>query len=141
MARVATYASEKVQVIVGTRALRGKSKGTFVKISRSEDSYKKKVGADGEVSRSSSADRSGRIEVTLDATSEDNAYLQQLANLDEDTKNGIVPSKVQDGSGSFVALAAQSWIVKPADNELGDEVKERTWIIECAELVMTGGGN
>lgn len=140
MANVRTYAAEKVQVIVGTRALHGKAKGTFVKISRAEDSFKKKVGADGEVSRSSSADRSGSIEVTLDATSPDNAYLQQLANIDEQTKNGIIPAKIMDGSGSYVAISGESWVRKPSDQELGEEVKERTWIIDCAEIDQTGGG-
>jgi hypothetical protein len=138
---VRTYASADVQVIVGTRALRGKAKGSMVKVMFDEDAFKKKVGGDGEVSRSGTADDTGHIEVTLDATSPDNAYLQQLANLDRATKNGIVPSKVQDGRGTYVALAAESWIKKGADQEFGDEIKERTWIIDCGSLDVTGGGN
>lgn len=138
---VKNYAASDVQVIVGTRALRGKSEGTFVKVSRDEDSFTKKVGADGEVSRARTSNRSGKIEVTLDATSEDNAYLQALMNTDENTGNGIVPAKVMDQSGSYVAIAAEAWVMKPSDMEFGRDVKERTWTVECASLDMSGGGN
>lgn len=138
---VKTYAAIEVQVVVGTRALRGKSEGSFVKLARDEDSFSKKVGADGEVSRAATANKSGTVEVTLDATSEDNAYLQQLMNTDENTKNGIVPVKVIDNSGTFVGLSTQSWVRKPADQDLGRDVKERTWILDCASLELTGGGN
>lgn len=136
-----TYAASEVQVVIGTRALRGKSEGTFVKVARDEDSFTKKVGADGEVSRAATSNRAGTIEVTLDATSEDNSYLQGLLNTDENTKNGIFPAKVIDKSGSYVAVAAECWVRKPSDNEFGRDVKERTWTIDCASLDMLGGGN
>jgi hypothetical protein len=141
MAKTKTYAAGEVQVIVGTRALRGKAKGSFVKIARAEDTFKKRVGSDGEVTRSATSDRSGTIEITLEQTSEDNAYLQGLMNADENSKNGIVPSKVIDKLGTYVAVATESWIRKPADVDFGDEAKERTWIIECASLDLLGGGN
>lgn len=141
MARVRTYVASEVQVVIGTRALRGKSEGTFVKVARDEDSFTKKIGADGEISRAATSNKAGTIEVTLDQTSEDNAYLQGLMNTDENTKNGIVPAKVIDKSGTYVALCAEAWVRKPADAEKGRDVKERTWIIDCGELDMSGGGN
>lgn len=138
---VKNYAAIEVQVVIGTRALRGKAEGTFVKCSRDEDSFTTKVGADGEVSRARTSNRAGKIEVTLDATSEDNGYLQGLVNTDENTGNGIVPAKVIDKSGTYVAVAAEAWVTKPADSEFGRDVKERTWVIQCAALDMSGGGN
>lgn len=138
---VRTYNASEVQVVIGTRALRGKSEGTFVKVARDEDSFTKKVGADGEVSRAATSNKSGTIEVTLDQTSEDNAYLQNLSNVDENTKNGIVPAKIIDKSGTYAAGAAEAWVRKPADAEKGRDVKERTWIIDCAVLDIAGGGN
>ncbi len=93
------------------------------------------------MTRSATNNKMGTIEVTLEQSSEDNAYLQQLMNTDENTKNGIIPASVLDMSGSYVALGAESWIRKPADQDLGRDAKERTWIIVCAELELSGGGN
>lgn len=138
---VKTYIAAEVQVVIGSRALRGKSEGTFVKVARDEDSFTKKVGADGEVTRAKTSNRSGTIEVTLDQSSEDNAYLQQLVNTDENTSNGIVPAKIIDSSGTYVAIAAEAWVRKPSDAEMGRDVKERTWIVDCASIDMLGGGN
>lgn len=136
-----TYNAGEVQVIVGTRRLRGLAESSFVKISRDEDSFKKRVGADGEVTRSATNNKAGKIEIMLEQSSEDNAYLQQLMNTDENTKNGIIPASVLDLSGTYVAVAAEAWIAKPSDTDLGRDAKERTWVIEAASLEITGGGN
>lgn len=136
-----TYNAGEVQVIVGTRRLKGLAEGSFVKVARAEDSFKERVGADGEVTRSATNNKMGTIEVTLEQSSEDNAYLQQLMNTDENTKNGLVPAKVMDSSGTYVAIGAESWIRKPADLDLGRDAKERTWIVVSASLDIIGGGN
>lgn len=135
-----SYAANDVSVIVGTRRLKGLAE-SFVTISRAEDSFTTQVGADGEVTRSRTSNRSGTIEIVLQQSSEDNAYLQNLVNTDERTGGGIVPCKVQDQSGSFVCIAAEAWIQKPADMEFARDAGERTWTIACADMEMLGGGN
>ena len=136
-----TYNAAEVSVIVGTKGLKGLAEGSFVKVARDEDSFTKKVGSDGEVTRSKTNNRTGSIEITLDQSSPDNSYLQSLVNTDENTGAGIVPSKVMDQSGDYVAVAAESWVRKPADNEFGRDSGERTWIIDVAAYDALGGGN
>ncbi len=138
---VGNYRSEDVQVIVGTRRLRGLAPGTFVRVARDADTFSKVVGSDGEVSRAKSADKSGVIELTLLGTSEDNAYLQGLHNTDEQTGTGIIPAKVIDKSGSYIATSTESWILKPAEKEFSNENTNRQWTIVSASLEEVGGGN
>jgi hypothetical protein len=136
-----SYNAAEVTVIFGTRALKGLAEGSFVTVSRTEDAFTMQVGADGEVTRSRTNNRSGSIEITLQQASEDNAYLQQQAIIDENTGAGILPVKIMDQSGSYVAAAAEAWIRKSADNEFARDSGERTWTIDCAQLDQIGGGN
>lgn len=136
-----TYAADQVQVIMGTRRLKGLAEGTFVEIVRDEDTFTKQVGADGEVSRSKTANKSATATITLLQTSEDNAYLQGLHNTDENSGAGIVPFKVIDKSGTTVAIATESWVQKPADISLGRDSGERAWTIALAKVDFSGGGN
>jgi len=135
------YNFKDVSLVIGTRRIKGFAEGSEIKVARDEDSFKKTVGADGEVSRSKTNNRSGSIEFELMSTSEDNNYLQNLVNIDENSGAGIVPAKVIDKSGTELEFSAQSWIRKPADRGRGSETGKRTWTIDCATLDFTGGGN
>lgn len=135
------YNFKDVSLVIGTRRIKGFAEGSEIKTARDEDSFKKTVGADGEVARSKTNNRSGTIEFELMSTSEDNAYLQNLVNIDENSGQGIVPSKIIDKSGTELEFAAQSWIRKPADRSRGPETGKRTWTIDCASLDFIGGGN
>ena len=136
-----SYNSADVQIIVGTRKLKGVAPDSFVTITFEEDAYTKQVGADGEVTRSKSNNQSGTIEVILQQTSEDNAFLQSLRNTDLNTNKGVVPVRVIDNSGSYLMQAAEAWIQKPADKEFARDSGTRSWTLAFAKGEETGGGN
>lgn len=136
-----SYDASEVSVIVGTRALSGLAEGTFVNVARDEDSFTKQVGADGEVTRSKTNNRSGSIEITLQQGSSDNLYLSGLHTADENTGNGIFPVIVKDNSGESLAFGREAWVRKPADQAFGRDAAERTWVIDVAELDSVPGGN
>ena len=135
------YDSKEVRVIFGTKELQGKAPDTFVRVERDADSFTSQVGADGEVARSSSNNKLGRIVVILQQSSPDNAFLQSQVNNDERNGTGVQPVQVVDRKGSFLANSPEGWVVKPANNEFGAESGTREWIIMCSELNMIGGGN
>lgn len=141
MGQTRNYNAAEVSVIVGTRRLTALAEGTFVSVTRDEDSFTKQVGADGEVTRARTNNRAGAIEITLLQSSPDNEYLQTLNIADELTGQGAVPVTVIDSSGTYKAFCAQAWVRKPADNELGRDAGERTWTLDCGDLDITGGGN
>lgn len=131
-----TYNFKDVNLIVGTRRIEGFEDGSEIVAERAEDSYTSKVDVDGNVTRSRSNNSMGTITFTLSQFSEANAYLQNLANLDERTGSGVVPSKITDKSNPSVenVLATESWIVKPSSKSFGRESGPREWVIQCANL-------
>ena len=69
MARPHTYDPLQIKCAFKGVELHGFKKGTFVKVSRSQDTWTMQKGADGETTRTRSRDASGTIEFTLVAGS------------------------------------------------------------------------
>jgi len=136
-----TYSPKRVEVIVNGVPIRGYADGTFVNVARNSDSFATNVGADGEVSRTASADRTGKVTVTLQQTSDSNDFLSGLVTADELTLNLQFVLMVKDTNGRTLLVSPCAWIDKPADSEFGNELSNREWIISCAELNGLIGGN
>ena len=137
-----TYAAEKVVVTVGGVILTGFGEGDFLTAKYDEDRFMKKVGADGEVGRSRTASRAVTIEVVLSATSKANDELSALFNLEQiGGFDSPVPIGVADLSGRSVAGSSKAWLKTAPDMVFGNEISERTWVFDCADLTMNYGGN
>jgi hypothetical protein len=138
---VKTYSPKKVTVAVAGVPISGFSEGTFVTIEREVDGFTKKVGADGEVTRVQSANQSGKVTFTLQATSESNRYLMGLAKADEATLNGVVPITVKENIGNSLAVANNAWIMKIPNMEYGDDLSSVEWVFESEEIEILHNGS
>lgn len=137
-----TFDPASVSLILGGTPLSGFADGTFISVTRSNDSYTKTVGADGvDTTRVKSVDKSGEITITLAQTSPSNDFLTSLAEADERDNSGVVDLLVKDNSGNSEFSAAFAWVKKPADAEYGKEVATREWVIDAADIVMGVKGN
>ena len=141
MGKLKKYNAGEVGVIFGSRALQGFTEGTFVTVTRLEDSYTMVVGADGEPTRSKTNNRSGSIEITLKQSSDSNDFLSEMLISDESSGIGIAPLQVVDNSGRTIASAIEAWVMKPADSGFGRDAEDRTWTIQCGDLDLFVGGN
>lgn len=141
MGSTVTYDPTQIVVIVGGAPMVGIADGTFVKVTRDEDSFKKYVGADGEVTRARNKNRGGTVEITLSQSSPSNDVLSAFAIAGEMGDGDIVPVMVQDLAGSTLEFAGEAWVKKPADSEYGKDVAGRAWVIDCASLDRMVGGN
>lgn len=142
MGRLRDYDAKKVSVIIGVQALGGFADGTFVEVDADEDAYTKKVGADGEVTRSKSNNYAGKITVTLDQTSPSNAYLSGLAVADRINGLGVVPVLIKDNNSGTTLFASEAgWVMKVPKAGYGKKSEDRAWVIDCAQLVEFIGGN
>lgn len=141
MALLKTYDPKQVHVIVNGRSLTGFADGTFVKVSRDEDTFKLQVGADGEACRTKSNNRSGTYELTLQQSSEGNKILSDIALADETSNSGVVAVMVKDGSGNSLHTSESAWVQKPSDAEYGKDAGSRTWVLRTDDLVTYNGGN
>lgn len=137
------YDPSQVTVIFAGIPISGFAEGTFVSAERNEDSFSLYVGADGEVTRAKSNNKSGRVTFTLAQSSLSNDALSAIATVDElsPAGDGIAPLLVKDLSGRTIVSALEAWIVKPATSEFGRETSEREWILESGDLTMFVGGN
>lgn len=138
---VKTYDPSQVAIIVGGFNITGFADGSFITIARNADAFALYVGTDGEGTRAKSNNKSGKITITLAQSSDSNAILSGIANLDELSNNGIVPVLVKDNSGTSLYAAETAWIVKASDSEFGKELGSREWILETDNLAVFIAGN
>ena len=138
---VRTFSPEETVLTVNGVPIGGFTDGTGITVRRSSDSFTKKSGMKGVVSRAKTADKSGEIVITLAQTSPSNDVLSALVALDEAQSTGVVPVQVADLSGRSVYATAKAWIRKPAEGSFGKEISDRQWTLDCADLFMFSGGN
>ncbi len=138
-----TYDANEVALIMAGSPISGLADGTFVTVAQNEDSFSLVIGSDGEGARSKNNNESAIVTFTLLQTSESNAVLAALHNLDIASANGdgIGPLLVKDNSGVSLYTAEKAWIRKPPDAEFGREVGSREWVIETHKLINLTAGN
>lgn len=141
MSTVRKYNPGDVLVTAAGQAIQGFADGTFINATRNDDAFTLSVGADGEATRAQSNNRSGRVEITLQQTSPANAILNELANADELSGQGVFGLQAVDRSGSTVIAAERAWVVKKPDTGFAKETENRVWILETNDLVLDNGGN
>lgn len=138
---VHTYDPANVIVSIGGTPMSGFADGTFVTVARDEDAFAKVSGADGEVSRAKSNNRSGSLTLTLMQTSMSNDVLSAIALLDEISNTGVVPVLVKEIGTSTILMSGEGQIKKIPDASYGKNVESREWVLDLANVNMFEGGN
>jgi hypothetical protein len=141
MADLHTYDPLQIVVIFRGIQISGYADGTFVKVERSEDTWSDQVGADGEMTRVRSRNRSGLITVTLVAGSPTNQLLAAVQQEDENFSTGVGSVMVKDLNGLDLHTGESAWLVKPPDAEYKKEAGEREWRIRVKDLKSNSGGS
>lgn len=121
----------------------GYGEDTAIEVVQESDNFGDKTGADGETVRWSINDARVTVTFTLMQTSDENAKLSALANLDLALPGGagVGPYSLKDNNGTTVILLSAAWVAKPPDIEFGKEVKERKWKIRGVLAARLDGGN
>lgn len=135
------YNPAQVVVSFGAIILQGFNDGVFVKTVRNTDTFTVKVGAQGDVTRVRSMDRTGQVTATLLAESPTNDLLSVQAGVDEATGGAVAPLLIKDLNGTTLMIAENAWIMKPPEVEHAVDASPREWILECADLTMVVGGS
>lgn len=136
-----TYDAKQVVVSYAGFTLSGFAEGTKVTVEYDEDAWTKQVGVDGEVTRSKSNNRAGRVTVQLMQSSDSNQILSSLAEADRLSNAGAVPLMIKDNSGNSLHTAENAWIMKIPSAEYGVEAGPREWVFDCGTIVSNIGGN
>jgi hypothetical protein len=138
---VKDYDPRKVTVSIGGINAEGFADGTFISVSRNNQTWTTVSGASGEVSRSKSNDFTGTIELTLLQTSKTNDFLTSKLIADEGPDNaGKFAFALIDANGTTLVGSTECWVQQPPTIEYGKELGDRVWTLEAANLKMTIGG-
>lgn len=142
MAKSRTFNFKDVSLIVGADAIRGFHDGTVIEVEPGSDEFTKAVGADGDVSRAASNDRTCLIRVTLQQTSPSNDVLSRNANIDRATGSAVLPVILRDARGGTLIASESCWVKKlPTASYNKGEVNGWTWELDCGQCDMFLGGN
>ncbi len=106
------------------------------------DSFAKRVGSQGEVARSKINDETAQVTITLLQTSASNLILDQLYEADRNSPGGVtVPVLIKDILGTTLFACLNSWAMKKPTISFGSEIADREWVLDCAQVKSTVGGN
>lgn len=137
---VKTYDLSRIKMIVGSNVITGFQDGDAIKVEYDADLYTKVVGADGEVARSATNNRTGKITIGLLYSAEANGAFQAFKKLDEDGNLGSTSLYVKDMAGGAEFYAAQAWVMKDPGATFGREMAAREWVFDCGQIDSVHGG-
>ena len=138
------YDPNEVSIVVcGIPIEGGFADGTFIEVDQDANDFDDIVGTDGDVTRSKTNDRRGTITITLMQSSESNALLSALSNVDRSKSNGagVGPLLIKDNQGTTFFAGEHSWIQKPPAAAFGKTAGPRAWLVRVADLERFDGGN
>lgn len=138
------YDADQVSMVfMGVPISSGFADGEFLRIEQVSEDFTAKVGTDGETTRSKTKNRNAKITLRLMQSSDGNAALSAINNIDILGSNGagVGPMLVRDRQGTSLYGASKCWIEKPPDVSFDREATEREWTLHCADLTRLDGGN
>lgn len=141
MAGVRTFDPGQVALTFGALIVTGFADGSFVRFTPGSPAFTKLVGAQGDVTRVRSRNRTGRIEFTLQQTAPLNDVLSSLLILDQQGISQVAPVALKDLLGTTSVIAEQGWIESVPDVEFSDSAVGRTWAFDLGQALVVVGGN
>ena len=136
-----TYNAKQVSVIFGNVPMSGYGDSEFLSIEMNEDQWELKVGVDGSGTRAKNNNRSAKIKMTLQQSSDANAILQGFWNADQLSNSGVQGFVAKDASGFSIYTAASAWIMKQPVAKFSKGVEMREWTLETDSMSPSEGGN
>lgn len=111
-----------------------------IEVSKNEDTWIEKVGADGVMIRALNLNDSGSAKVVLSAGSICNDLVSAQAALDKATGLGRAPFMVKDLNGSTLVHATSAWLKKDPVLAYGKEAGDREYTFTLHPMDQFTGG-
>ena len=144
MSNLKIYDADQVTLIaVGVLLDSGFADGEFCTLEMADDAFKSYVCTDGEIVWSKTNNFLAKLTVILSQSSDGNAKLSAIHELDKKTPGGkgVAPWMIRDRQGTSLYQGRFSRIAKAPDVSLGREVSERKWEIAVILDERLDGGN
>lgn len=105
----------------------------IVTCKRTEDVYETIIGADGEVARRKSSNKTGEVQITCKQTSKSNFLLGALLQADELLGGNVGALMIADNNGNAM-WSGEGWIKGWPEVKRGKDAVDHTWTIACGRL-------
>lgn len=138
---VRTFDPKSVVITIGGVPMSGFADGTFLEVTADTQQFTKVVGADGYTTRVKSNNYGGVMTLTLSQSSPSNDVLSGFLALDRTANAGVVPILIKDLSGSTIIFSGTGWIQQFPDVTFGNEINNRAWALDLADIDILIGGN
>lgn len=136
-----TFDIKQVKLIVGGQLITGFQNGSSIEVARDEDVFSATSGLDGGFIRSKKYDNLATATFTLMMNSPANDVLNNLANQDKITGNGIAPFFITDLNAIGVKATGLCWVMKIPSINYSNESSGREWGLHIGNYNenITGG--
>lgn len=141
MGTVKNYSPDLVDVVFKGILITGFAEGTFISIEREVDTFTKKVGSLGDVARTRSLNKSGKITITVMDTHPINDALATVIAADEATGLQYGPFSMKDRSGNTVARATEAWCMRVPKIARAQATGNVEYVFEAASIFIVHGGS
>lgn len=133
---------DRVDTIVGVAPMSGFSEDAMIKFTESDDRFVIVKGVDGQVTRSKTVAKVGKLTISLMSSSKSNDILSALHTLDILTPGGagVVPLAIVDRNGTSLLAAPECWIDKFPDTNMGKQAEAREWTLTVVDYQLFVGG-
>jgi len=148
--RLSTYSPVDVTTVIYhpatgiTHTIGGYTDNSIVNIERGKETYTHYNGVDDTSSRVYSADTSAKLTISLQQTSASNDVLYHIYNYDRiyrGSNAGVFHVTTKDGSGRSVLHTTEAYIGVVPNQQFGDSINSREWVIHCTRCEDVLGGN
>ena len=144
MSSLKIYDSDQITLIaVGVLINSGYADGEFCKLEMADDSFKSYVCTDGQVIWSKTNNNLAKLTITLSQSSDSNAMLSAIHELDKKTPGGtgVAPFLIRDRQGTSMHQGRFSRITKAPDVMYDRDPTPREWQFAVILDVRLDGGN
>lgn len=132
-----SYDSASVMVLFANQIIDGFAEGTRVTCTPNAKRWTKKVGGDGEVTRSKSNNKAYTFKFTLSRQSLANTFLSALVNTDDSVPGGVThPLLIEDLISGTTYVAKNAWVTGFPEDVHQTEAADLEWEIDAAETVV-----
>lgn len=140
MGTLTNYSPELVDTIWNGITITGYAEGTFISVEREVDAFSKKVGSLGDVARTRSLNRSGKITITVMDTHPVNDLLAIAIAEDERNGLGFGAFTLKDRSGNAEVRATEAWCMRVPKLERAQTTGHVVYVFEAASIFIKHSG-
>jgi hypothetical protein len=141
MGILTNYSPDFVDVIFDGLTITGFADGTFIEIEREVDTFTKKVGSLGDVARTKSLNRSGKITITVMDTHPVNDSLATKISNDEQTAQAFGAFSMKDRSSNTEVRATEAWCMRVPKVTRAQATGNVVYVFEAASIFIKHGGS